>query len=94
MGLEIQCLEVYYYASGLFQVSTCSLLYILGSEVICSVSESKYIVVVLSDNYGSCSSQWKAHIDNMVSKASQKLEFLRRNLRGSPYKLRELAYVT
>ena len=30
----------------------------------------------------------------MVSKASQKLGFLLRNLRGSPYKLRELAYVT
>ena len=53
MGLEIQRL---YYASGLFQVSTCSLLYI-SSEVICSVSESKYIVDVLSDNYGSSSSQ-------------------------------------
>ena len=65
----------------------------LGGEVICSVSESKYLGVVLSDNYGSSSSQWKAHINSMVSKASQKLGFLRRNMRGSPYKLRALAYV-
>ena len=89
-----------------FNVSKCSIMhlarlrsppvrfYTLGGEVICSVSESKYLGVVLSDNYGSSSSQWKAHIDSMVSKASQKLGFLRRNLRGSPYKLRELAYVT
>ena len=89
-----------------FNVSKCSIMhlaclrsppvrfYTLGGEVICSVSESKYLGVVLSDNDGSSSSQWKAHIDSMVSKDSQKLGFLRRNLRGSPYKLRELAYVT
>ena len=30
----------------------------------------------------------------MVSKANQRLGFLRRNLKGSPYKLREMAYLS
>ena len=79
-----------------FNVSKCSIMhlaclrhpplgfYTLGGEVTCSVSESKYLGVVLSDNYASSSSQWKAHIDSTISKASQKLGFLGRNLRGSP----------
>ena len=68
--------------------------YNLGGVTLSSVSEAKYLGVTLSNNYGTRSSQWKAHITGITSKANQKLSFLRRNLKGSPYKLRELGYLT
>ena len=89
-----------------FNVSKCNIMhlsrksvlptrfYTLGGEVITSVSESKYHGVTFSNNYGTCSSQWKSHISQSASKANQRLAFLRRNLGGSPYKLRELAYIS
>ena len=88
-----------------FNVSKCNILhlarpvtkpvrfYTLGGEVISSISEAKYLGVTLSNNYGTRSSQWKPHILNTVSRANQRLGFLHRNLRGSPYKLRETAYL-
>ena len=88
-----------------FNVSKCNILhlarkvakpvrfYTLGGEILNSVSEAKYLGITLSNNYGSRSSQWKAHVAETVSKANQRLGFLRRNLCGSPYKLRELAYL-
>ena len=68
--------------------------YSLGGEVICSVSEAKYLGVLLSDKYGTRFSQWKAHITEISTKASQRFNFLRRNLRDCPYKLRELGYIS
>ena len=68
--------------------------YTLGGEVISSISEAKYLGVTLSNNYGTRSSQWKPHILDTVSRANQHLGYLRRNLQGSPYKLRETAYLT
>ena len=68
--------------------------YTLDGEIISSVSEAKYLGVTLSNNYGSRSSQWKPHILDTISRANQRLGFLLRNLRGSPYRLRETAYVT
>ena len=50
------------------------------------------MVVKLSNQYGTRSSQWQPHIDSIVAKASQRLGFLKRSLRGSPYRLRELAF--
>ena len=88
-----------------FNVSKCNMLhlarqvskpvrfYTLGGQILASVSEAKYLGVTLSNNYGSRSSQWKAHILDMTSRANQRLGFLRRNLRGCPYKLRETAYL-
>jgi hypothetical protein len=73
-----------------FNVSKCSMLhlartvsrpvrfYTSGGEVLGSVSEAKYLGITLSDNYGTRSSQWRA----------------RRNLKGSPYKLREMVYLS
>ena len=68
--------------------------YSLGGEVICSVSEAKYLGVLLTDKSGTRSSQWKAHITEISTKASQRFNFLRRNLRDCPYKLRELGYIS
>ena len=67
--------------------------YTLGGVTLLSVNEAKYLGVTLSNNFGSRSSQWKAHIAETSSKANQRLGFLRRNLKGSPYKLRELGYL-
>jgi hypothetical protein len=66
----------------------------LCGGVLSSVSEAKDLRITLSDNYGTRSSQRRAHILEMVSKANQCLGFLHRNLRGSPYKLREMAYLS
>jgi len=59
-----------------------------------SAAEAKYLGVTLSNNYGVRSSQWKSHISEVTTKASQRLGFLRRNLKGAPYKLREIAYLS
>ena len=79
-----------------FNVSKCNIMhlsrksvpptrfYTLGGEVITSVSESKYLGVTFSNNYGTRSSQWKSHISQSASKANQRLAFLRRNLGGVP----------
>ena len=76
------------------QVSKPVRFYSLGGVVLHSVSEAKYLGVNLSNNYGNRSSQWKSHVIETASKANQKLGFLRRNLRSSPYRLRELAYTS
>ena len=55
--------------------------YTLGGEVFSSVSEAKYLGVTLSNNYGTWTSQWKSHILDTISKASQKFVFLYRNLK-------------
>ena len=68
--------------------------YHLGGEVIKSVSEAQYLGVTLSNCYGTRTSQWKAHIVKTASSTNQRLGYLRRNLRGCPYRLRELAYIT
>ena len=68
--------------------------YTLGGQFLKSVIEAKYLGIIFSNNYGTRSSQWKAHIMSTATKANQKLGFIRRNLRGSPYKLRELSYIT
>ena len=66
--------------------------YSLGGDIIKSVSEATYLGVTLSNKFGSRSSHWDAHITSVVASASQRLGFLRRNLRGSPYRMRELAF--
>jgi hypothetical protein len=89
-----------------FNVSKCNIMhldrktvsptrfYTLGGEIISSVSEAKYLGVTLSSKYGTRSSEWKAHITEIATKANQRLGFLRRNLGGCPYRLRELGYLS
>ena len=66
--------------------------YTLGGDIIKSVSEATYLGVTISNNFGSRSSHWYAHISSAVASTSQRLGFLHRNLRGSPYRMRELAF--
>ena len=68
--------------------------YSLGGEVIKSVTEAQYLGVNLSNCYGTRTSQWKSHIVDTAAKTNRRLGYLRRNLKGCPYRLRELAYVT
>ncbi len=66
--------------------------YTLGGEVLKSTSDAAYLGVTLSNKYGTRSSAWKSHIDLVVTRANQRLGFLRRSLRGAPYKMREMAF--
>ena len=66
--------------------------YTLGGEVLKSTTEAEYLGVTLSSRYGTRASQWGSYIDKVASKANQRLGFLKRSLRGSPYRMRELAF--
>ena len=63
-----------------------------GGDIIKSVSEATYLGVTISNNFGSRSSHGYAHISSVAASDSQRLGFLHRNLRGSPYRMRELAF--
>ena len=66
--------------------------YTLAGEVLKSTTEADYLGVRLSSRYGTRASQWGPHVDRVVARANQRLGFLKRSLRGSPYKMRELAF--
>ena len=55
--------------------------------VLSEVKTTKYLGVFLS-----CDLSWSPHIASIVSQAHQRLSFLRRNLRGSPFRYRGTAY--
>ena len=63
--------------------------YSLCGHVLEQKAENPYLGVQLSEDL-----KWTPHINNIVSKANRSLAFLRRNLKGGPPKLRELAYFT
>ena len=89
-----------------FNVSRCNMLhlarqvekpcrfYSLGGDIIKSVSEATNLGVTISNNFGSRTSHALAcpYISYVVASASQRLGFLRRNLWGSPYRMRELSF--
>ena len=49
--------------------------------------DAKYLGVTLSNDL-----EWSKHIATMTTKANSKLSFLRRNLKGCPEKLKQMAY--
>lgn len=61
--------------------------YKLYGVVLKEVETAKYLGVLLSNTLS-----WSPHIDTVACKASQKLGFIRRNLRGSPLKSKCMAY--
>ena len=69
--------------------SSSSFFYQLCSTVLSSVTNEKYLGVLISQDLS-----WSHHIQGVVSKAKQKLGFLRRNLRGCPADLKKLAYIS
>ena len=63
--------------------------YSLSNHVLQIVSHAKYLGITLTSDL-----TWSQHVASTASKAHQRLGFLKRNLRGAPYKCREMAYVT
>ena len=59
----------------------------LCNDVLGIVQSAKYLGVTISDDLS-----WTPHISSIVTKAHQRLGFIRRNLRGSPYAYRAIAY--
>ena len=64
-------------------------LYELCDTILTSVTEEKYLGVLIADDLS-----WTAHRNAVLTKANQKLGFLRRNLRGCPEELKKLAYIS
>jgi hypothetical protein len=63
-------------------------LYQLCNTILSTVDQEKYLGVLLSHDMS-----WSHHINKIVSKAQQKLGFLRRNMKGSPVECKKLAYI-
>ena len=61
--------------------------YSLTGQVLEEVMDAKYLGVTLSNDL-----KWSKHIAAMTNKANSKLLFLRRNLKGCPEKLKQIAY--
>ena len=63
--------------------------YTLNGDVLKLVSSAKYLGVLATHDLS-----WSEHIRAISAKANAKLGWARRNLRGCPYKLRDIAYTT
>ena len=61
--------------------------YQLKGVTLGQVTNSPYLGVSISENL-----EWGDHISKIASKANSTLGFLRRNLKGCPSKLKEIAY--
>ena len=61
--------------------------YELNNTVLSEVSQAKYLGVLISNDMS-----WSPHIASVVHKSHQRLGFVRRNLRGAPFKYRDTAY--
>ena len=66
-----------------------SYMYQLCGTFLSCVTQEKYLGVLISDDLS-----WAPHINTVVTKSSQKLGFLKRNLKGSPVELKRMAYVS
>jgi len=76
------------YMMQISRLSSEQYMYQLCDVVLSSVTSEKY----LGDT--STTTLRSHHIDQVAAKASQKLGFIRRNLRGAPVDCKKLAYVT
>ena len=63
--------------------------YHLGGSMLTMVSEYPYLGLTLTNNMS-----WQNHINNITSRATRMLGLIQRNLRGSPRKLRQQAYLS
>ena len=63
--------------------------YNLGGEPITPVSQATYLGLKISHNLS-----WSEHIANLKVKASQRLGFIKRNLKGSSHRQRKTAYIS
>ena len=63
--------------------------YNLGGEPITPVSQATYLGLKICHNLS-----WSEHIANLKAKASQRLGFVKRNLKGSSHLQRKTAYIS
>lgn len=63
--------------------------YFLGSTEISAVSTYKYLGVIFSTDLS-----WNTHVNYIAAKASRTLNFLRRNFKDAPVKLKETLYIS
>ena len=63
--------------------------YSLGSEILQEVSDGKYFGIQIENKL-----DWNKHISTVASRGQSKLDFLNRNLKGCPKKLRDTAYIS
>ena len=63
--------------------------YHLNNYILTEVDNANYLGVLFTNDMS-----WSLHISSIVSEAHQRLGFIRRNLRGSPFKCREIAYTS
>jgi hypothetical protein len=63
--------------------------YQLKNQILQVVPSAKYLGVLLSHDL-----DWSPHISSVLNKAHQRLGFIRRNLKGSPFKCRDTAYIS
>ena len=68
--------------------STKSYFYQICGEFLSPVTNEKYLGVHITQDLN-----WSLHIDRVATKASQKLGFIRHNLRGAPAQCKQLAYI-
>lgn len=68
------------------KIETC---YFLNSDIINQQFIYKYLGVTFSSD---CS--WNAHVNNVVTKAARALNFIQRNLKSSPFILKNTAYIS
>ena len=58
-----------------------------GPDSVTEVEQAKYLGITLSDKL-----DWEAQVDNITKKASNTLNFLKRNLKYCPKQCKEVAY--
>ena len=63
--------------------------YQLNNDILKTATELKYLGITLTDDL-----KWSMHVKQTSTKAHQWLGFVKRNLKGSPYKHREMAYTS
>ena len=63
--------------------------YTMRGEALTITSSTKYLGVTITSDF-----KWNTHIDLITDKATRVLNFIRRNLKKCPQKIKEKAYLT
>jgi len=61
--------------------------YSINNTILSQVDKAKYLGVTITEDLN-----WSTHVNNVVTKATKTLGFIRRNLGNCPQNLREMAY--
>ena len=64
-------------------------LYQLNNQVLKHVNDCKYLGITISTNLS-----WETHVNTTAKKANSRIGFLKRNLKGRPKRLKQMAFIT